>query len=93
MIQNKYSKCVLLPGCTVDFSTLEEDPTDVTQFSKEQLLQLQSNFRALQRKFISLMSEKAELLERIQEHEHVIVQLSVETETIGVCMRERGERS
>ena len=28
-------------------------------------------------------------MERIQEHEHVIVQLSVETETIGVCVRER----
>ena len=35
------------------------------------------------------MSEKAELLERIQEHEHVIVQLSVETETIGMCEREK----
>ena len=63
---------------------MEEDPVDVTQLSKEQLLQLQSNFRALQMKFISLMAEKAELLERQQEHEHVIVQLSVETETIGV---------
>ena len=65
---------------------LEEDSMDVTTLSKEQLLQLQSNFRALQRKFISLMSEKAELLERIQEHEHIIVQLSVETETIGECV-------
>ena len=37
------------------------------------------------------MSEKVELLERLQEHEHVIVQLSVETETIGMCALE-GER-
>ena len=65
---------------------MNEDAVDVTQLSKEQLLQLQSNFRALQWKFVSLMSEKAALMERLAEHEHVIVQLSVETETIGVCV-------
>ena len=68
---------------------MKEDSVDVSQMSSEQILQMQSNFRALQWKFISLMSEKAELLDRLQEQEHVIVQLSVETETIGERERER----
>jgi len=36
-----------------------------------------------QARFIKLMNEKAFLIERIQELEHITVQLSMETETIG----------
>lgn len=49
----------------------------------DQLSRLQQNFNALQGKFVSLMTEKADLLEKLQENEHLIVQLSFETETIG----------
>ena len=40
-------------------------------------------FILLQARFMKLMNEKASLIERIQELEHVTVQLSHETETIG----------
>ena len=40
-------------------------------------------FVLLQARFMKLMNEKAALIERIQELEHVTVQLSMETETIG----------
>ena len=36
---------------------------------------------------MKLMNEKAALIERIQELEHVTVQLSMETETIGKYWR------
>ena len=51
--------------------------------SPQQLSEMQSSFAALQVKFVSLMREKADLLDRIQEHELVIGKLSSETETIG----------
>ena len=34
---------------------------------------------------MKLMNEKASLIERIQELEHITIQLSMETETIGKC--------
>ncbi|KAL9987717.1 hypothetical protein ACROYT_G002067 [Oculina patagonica] len=40
-------------------------------------------FSKLQARFMKLMNEKASLIERIQELEHITVQLSHETETIG----------
>ena len=40
-------------------------------------------FILLQARFMKLMNEKASLIERIQELEHITVQLSHETETIG----------
>lgn len=40
-------------------------------------------FSKLQARFMKLMNEKASLIERIQELEHVTIQLSHETETIG----------
>lgn len=40
-------------------------------------------FSKLQARFMKLMNEKASLIERIQELEHITVQLSMETETIG----------
>ena len=36
-----------------------------------------------QARFMKLMNEKASLIERIQELEHITIQLSMETETIG----------
>jgi len=44
-------------------------------------------FILLQARFMKLMNEKASLIERIQELEHVTVQLSHETETIGEYLR------
>lgn len=41
------------------------------------------SFILLQARFMKLMNEKASLIERIQELEHITVQLSHETETIG----------
>ena len=38
---------------------------------------------SIQRKFLALMAEKAELLEQLQAKDHVVMQLSGETETIG----------
>ena len=38
---------------------------------------------SLQQRFMAVMSEKAELQDRVQEEEHRILQLSGETETIG----------
>lgn len=40
-------------------------------------------FSKLQARFMKLMNEKATLIERIQELEHITIQLSMETETIG----------
>lgn len=54
--------------------------------SAGQLVQLQTSFDALQHKFVALMREKADLLDKIQEHEVVILKLASETETIGVCV-------
>ena len=54
--------------------------------SPELLAALQGSFNALQQKFVTLMAEKAELLDRLQEHEHTILKLSGETETIGECV-------
>ena len=34
---------------------------------------------------MAVMSEKAELVELLQEREHIIMQLAGETETIGGC--------
>lgn len=56
---------------------------DVHNMSADELTLLQHNFGALQQKFVHLVSEKVELLEKLQENEHLIVQLSYETETIG----------
>lgn len=57
--------------------------TDVHNMSADELSLLQHNFSALQAKFVRLMTEKAELLEKLQENEHLIEELSYETETIG----------
>lgn len=51
--------------------------------SQDELTSLQNNFNALQQRFVSLMAEKAELVEQFQEQEHTITQLASETETIG----------
>ncbi len=61
----------------------EVEATDGPIMTPDQLSLLQQNFNALQGKFVSLMTEKADLLEKLQENEHLIVQLSHETETIG----------
>ncbi len=52
--------------------------------SADELSLLQHNFNALQGKFVRLVTEKADLLEKLQENEHLIVELSYETETIGM---------
>ena len=41
---------------------------------------------------MAVISEKAELVELLQEREHVIVQLAGETETIGGCRGHLGGR-
>lgn len=48
------------------------------------------SFIMLQARFMKLMNEKASLIERIQELEHVTVQLSHETETIGELVHPYG---
>ena len=52
--------------------------------SGRELAELQNSFAALQQRFVTLMREKADLLDKIQEHEVVILKLSSETETIGM---------
>ena len=51
--------------------------------SAEELAILQSCFNALKEKFVVLMREKADLLEKIQEDEMIITKLESETEAIG----------
>lgn len=46
---------------------------------------LQVAMEKLQQRFTSLMQEKADLKERVEELEHRCIQLSGETDTIGVC--------
>ena len=58
-------------------------PGHTHPMSPGQLVQLQTSFDALQHKFVSLMREKADLLDKVQEHEVVITKLASETETIG----------
>ena len=41
-------------------------------------------FLCLQTRFLRIMDEKAELLDKVQELEHICQQLSAETETIGM---------
>ena len=52
---------------------------------------VQANFTALQERYVAVMSEKAELLELVEERELTIGRLSGETETIGlqlfICFR------
>ncbi len=67
---------------TSDFS--ERESTNIHNMSADELSHLQHNFNALQAKFVHLVTEKADLLEKLQENEHLIVNLSYETETIGV---------
>ena len=43
-------------------------------------------FFLIQTRFLRIMDEKAELLDKIQELEHICQQLSAETETIGIRM-------
>lgn len=64
--------------------TLPELELDVHNMSADELTMLQTNFNALQQKFINLMKEKVDLLDKLQENDHLIVQLSHETETIGI---------
>ncbi|XP_028394958.1 golgin subfamily A member 2-like [Dendronephthya gigantea] len=45
--------------------------------------QLKPAFAKLQTRFLQIMNEKAELLDKVQELEHICQQLSAETETIG----------
>lgn len=51
--------------------------------SPQQLAEFQTSFNALQQKFVVLMREKADLLEKIEEHEVVIMKLASETDTAG----------
>lgn len=44
---------------------------------------LQAAMEKLQHRFTSLMQEKADLKERVEELEHRCIQLSGETDTIG----------
>lgn len=44
---------------------------------------LQAAMEKLQQRFTSLMQEKADLKERVEELEHRCIQLSGETDTIG----------
>ncbi|XP_061589550.1 golgin subfamily A member 2-like [Cololabis saira] len=50
---------------------------------EQQHAALQAAMQQLQRRFTSLMTEKAELQERVEELEHRCIQLSGETDTIG----------
>jgi len=65
--------------CFSDFPIVPVDPN----MSAGDASILQQSFTALQQKFVQLFSEKVELLEKLQENEHLIIQLSHETETIG----------
>lgn len=56
---------------------------DLHNMSAGDLAVIQTNFNALQQKFVNLMEEKVQLLDKLQENDHLIVQLSHETETIG----------
>lgn len=47
---------------------------------------LQAAMEKLQQRFTSLMQEKADLKERVEELEHRCIQLSGETDTIGVTL-------
>ncbi|CAH3160101.1 unnamed protein product [Porites lobata] len=62
-----------LPNIPLDQIEQEDVPHDAIKMA----------FSKLQARFMKLMNEKAALIERIQELEHVTVQLSMETETIG----------
>ncbi|XP_065918604.1 golgin subfamily A member 2-like isoform X2 [Dysidea avara] len=53
------------------------------QLTPQNFVQLQNNFAALQERFTQLMTEKADLLDQLQQYEHVNIQLASETETIG----------
>ena len=57
--------------------------SDVQFVSKESYETMNTAMEMLQDRFAAVMREKAELIERCQELEHVNLQLSGETETIG----------
>eukprot|EP00731_Ephydatia_muelleri_P023993 Em0016g264a len=61
----------------------EDTRLDLHNMTSEQLDTFSNSYSALQRKFLALMAEKAELLEQLQAKDHVVMQLSGETETIG----------
>ncbi|XP_019855340.1 PREDICTED: golgin subfamily A member 2-like [Amphimedon queenslandica] len=58
-------------------------PPPMEQDESLQSVDLQKSFSALQEHFVTVMHDKAELEDRLQESEHRIVQLEGETETIG----------
>uniref|UniRef100_A0A3Q4GQS4 Golgin A2 n=1 Tax=Neolamprologus brichardi TaxID=32507 RepID=A0A3Q4GQS4_NEOBR len=55
----------------------------VNNFSPLSVIALQAAMEKLQQRFTSLMQEKADLKERVEELEHRCIQLSGETDTIG----------
>ena len=59
------------------------DHTHSPPLSAEELEVLQNSFNALQGRFVVVMREKADLLDKIQEQEVVIAKLASETEAIG----------
>ena len=61
----------------------QADNTHTHMLSPEKLTEFQTSFNALQQKFVVLMREKADLLEKIEEHELVILKLASEMETVG----------
>ena len=61
---------------------------DVQFVSKEHFEALQTAMDMLQDRFASVMREKADLSERCQDLEHINLQLSGETETIGEWWKE-----
>lgn len=50
-----------------------------------QLVELQTSFDALQMKFVTLMREKADLLDMLEEHKLLLVAAAERAEAIGRC--------
>lgn len=50
-----------------------------------QLAELQSSFNALQMKFVTLMREKADLLDMLEEHKLLLITAVQQAEAMGGC--------
>lgn len=56
-----------------------------SSLSPLQLAELQVSFDALQMKFVTLMREKADLLDMLEEHKLLLVSAAQQAEALGKC--------
>jgi len=78
----------MAPTFRVDFSSALPRPEGGVPVEVHEALQ--AAMEKLQQRFTSLMQEKADLKERVEELEHRCIQLSGETDTIGQWIHNSG---